>query len=256
MCGKAAVSHLSWSDVYAYASGLRPPAALPSDPESRVNISPSRLRRKSEPDSMVWETLPVIHRGEEADPPAEALWPYLPAYSEGKLPMNKQGRLISTANARLRKDGAPFAPTFMGSWSAGFRVLVVVSWFYEFDSRVKPQVPYAVFPTDAPFWLMAGLARRTILPDGSRHLTGAIITVDPNAVLESVGHNRSPALLRDAGEAVRWLHGAREEALALLRPFGNETMGVERVPMEIKIPGNQSVAMPPPLDSDRLGPDS
>jgi putative SOS response-associated peptidase YedK len=247
MCGKAAVSHLSWSDIYAYASSLSPPAALPANPESRINISPSRLRRKSEPDSMVWETLPVIYPGEHEDVPAQALWPFIPVYSEGHLPMNKQGRLISTANARLRTEGAPFAPTFMGAWSAGFRVLVIVSWFYEFDSRVKPQIPYAVFPTDAPFWMMAGLARKTVLPDGSHHLTTAIITVDPNEVLKSVGHNRSPALLRDAEEAGTWLHGEKQQALTLLRPHGNETMGVEAVPMGIKIPGNQEVEMPAPL---------
>ena len=135
----------------------------------------------------------------------------------------------------------------MGAWSAGQRVLVIVSWFYEFDSRVKPQIPYAVFPTDAPFWLMAGLARRTTLPDGSRPLTVAIITVDPNEVLKSVGHNRSPALLRDQGEARLWLHGSPDETLPLLRPHDNETMGVEAVPMGIKIPGNQNVEMPQPL---------
>jgi putative SOS response-associated peptidase YedK len=248
MCGKAAVSHLSWSDVYAYARSLTPPSALPADPESRVNVSPSRLRRKSEPESMVWETLPVICRGEGSDDPAEAIWPFIPVYSEGRLPMNKQGRIISTANARLRTEGQPFAPTFMGAWSAGFRVLVVVSWFYEFDSRVRPQVPYAVFPTDAPFWLMAGLARRTVLPDGSRHLTVAVITVDPNEVLKSVGHHRSPALLRGSEEASSWLHGDKREALALLRPHGNETMGVEAVPMNIKIPGNQHVDIPAALN--------
>jgi putative SOS response-associated peptidase YedK len=136
----------------------------------------------------------------------------------------------------------------MGAWSAGFRVLVVVSWFYEFDSRVRPQVPYAVFPTDAPFWLMAGLARRTVLPDGSRHLTVAVITVDPNEVLKSVGHHRSPALLRGSEEASSWLHGDKREALALLRPHGNETMGVEAVPMNIKIPGNQHVDIPAALN--------
>jgi putative SOS response-associated peptidase YedK len=244
MCGKASVSHLSWSNVYGYASALTAPSALPQDPETRINVSPSRLRRKSEPDSMVWETLPVIYRGEEADLPAEALWPFIPVYSEGRLPMNKQGRLISTANARLRTEGQPFAPTFMGAWRAEFRVVVVVSWFYEFDSRVKPQIPYAVFPTDAPFWMMAGLARWTTLPDHSRHLTTAIITVDPNEVLKSVGHNRSPALLRDADEAKLWLHGDKGAAFELLRPHGNETMGVEAVPMGVKIPGNQNLELP------------
>jgi putative SOS response-associated peptidase YedK len=244
MCGKTATYNLKWSEVYAYASALTPPSALPPDPENRVNISPSRLRRKSEPDSMVWESLPVIYRSEKTDEPAEAIWPFIPPYSEGRLPMNKQGRLISTANARLRSEGVPFAPTFMGAWNAGFRVLVVVSWFYEFDSRVKPQVPYAVFPTDAPFWMMAGLARRTELPDGSRRLTVAVITVDPNEVLKSVGHHRSPALLRDPCEAATWLHGNKGDALSLLRPYANETMGVETVPMGIKIPGNQELELP------------
>ena len=244
MCGKAAVSHLSWAEIYAYASSLTPPAALPADPESRINISPSRLRRKSEPDSMVWETLPVIYRSEHNDSPAEAIWPFIPVYSEGRLPTNKEGRLISTANARLRTEGAPFAPTFMGAWSAQFRVLTLVSWFYEFDSRVRPQIPYAVFPTDAPFWMMAGLARHTVLPDRSSHLSVAVITVGPNEILKSVGHHRSPALLRDPDEAALWLHGSKPDALELLRPHGNETMGVEAVPMGVKIPGNQEVKIP------------
>lgn len=162
----------------------------------------------------------------------------------GRLPTNKQGRLISTANARLRTEGPPFAPTFMPAWKSGFRVVVVVSWFYEFDSRVKPQIPYAVFPTDAPMWMMAGLARRTTLPDGSKHLTVTIITVDPNEVLKSVGHHRSPALLRNDEEARMWLRGEPDVALPLLRPFENETMGVEAVPMGIKIPGNENVELP------------
>jgi putative SOS response-associated peptidase YedK len=249
MCGKAAVSELSWKDVFNYASALTPPAAMPADPESRVNISPSRLRRKSEPDSMVWETLPVIASAGGVDQPGNALWPFIPVYSEGRLPMNKSGRLISTANARLRTEGDPFAPTFMGAWRNNFRVVVVTSWFYEFDSRVKPQIPYAVFPTDAPCWLMAGLARRTRLPDGQQDLTAAIITVDPNEVLKSVGHNRSPALFRSGDEAERWLHGDQTEALSLLRPHDNETMGVEVVPMGIKIPGNQNIELPDVLGS-------
>jgi len=247
MCGKTATYNLKWSQVYGYASALTPPSALPADPADRINISPSRLRRKSEPDSMVWETLPVIHATNGVDAPAEAVWPFIPAYSEGRLPTNRNGQLISTANARLRTEGKPFAPTFMPAWTSGLRVLVVVSWFYEFDSRTRPQVPYAVFPTDAPFWLMAGLARHTVLPDGSRHLTTAIITVAPNEVLKSVGHHRSPALLRDPDEVSTWLRGNVSEARSLLRPYPNDTMGVEAVPMEIKIPGNQQLQLPQAL---------
>jgi putative SOS response-associated peptidase YedK len=249
MCGKASSQHLTWRDVYAYATTLRAPPDLPADPESRINISPSRLRRKSEPDSMVWETLPVIVPDSRCDRPDEAIWPFIPPYSEGRLPHNREGRLISTANARLRTTGQPFAPTFMGAWRARSRVLVAVSWFYEFDSRLRPQVPYAVFPLHAPCWLMAGLARTTEMPDGTRRLTVAVITVAPNDVLVSVGHHRSPALLRGPEEAATWLRGDTDEALALLRPHPNESMGVEAMPMGIKIPGNESVELPEPLDS-------
>ncbi len=247
MCGKASVSHLSWAEVYAFATTFTAPQALPGDPASRINVSPSRLRRKSEPDSMVWESLPVVHANGDVDAPAEAIWPFIPPWSPGRLPTTREGRTLSTANARLRTTGAPFAPTFMAAWRKGQRVVVLVSWFYEFDRREKPQVPYAVFPLDAPFWMMAGLASPTTLPDGTRRLTTAIITVDPNDVLTSVGHHRSPALLRNPEEARSWLRGDMDSAHALLRPYPNETMGVEAVPMGIKIPGNQDVELPAAL---------
>lgn len=244
MCGKASVSHLSWKDVYAWATSLNPPSALPADPGTRINISPSRMPRKSEPDNIIWETLPVIYRGGETDQPTEAIWPYIPFWARGRLPTIKSGKLLSTANARLRREEKPFAPTFMNAWDRDMRVLVLVSWFYEFDSRVKPQIPYAVFPLHQPFWVMAGLASTTRLKDGSERLSVAIITVDPNDVLKSVGHHRSPALLQGPDDAADWLHADRDKALELLRPHPNESMGVEAVPMGIKIPGNQNIELP------------
>ena len=244
MCGKAAVSHLSWKDIYAWASSLTPPAALPADPVDRNNISPSRLRRVSEPESMVWETLPAIYADDGKDQPIEATWPFLPFWSKGQLPRNKAGKLISTANARLRHDGQPFAPSYMGAWSKDIRVLVPVSWFYEFDSRVRPQIPYAVFPLNTPFWMMCGLGSWFRAQDGTRKLSVSIITVEPNEVLKSVGHHRSPALLQGQAEAHQWLRAPKQKALELLRPFPEESMGVEQVPMGIKIPGNENISLP------------
>jgi len=247
MCGKAAVSHLAWKDVYAWATSLIPPKVLPADPENRVNISPSRLRRISEPDSMVWETLPAIYSEDGVDCPTEATWPFLPNWARGQLPRNKEVKLISTANARLRHQQQPFAPSYMGAWSKDFRVLIPVSWFYEFDSRVRPQIPYAVFPLHAPFWTLCGLASRFTAPNGTKKISISIITVEPNDVLKSVGHHRSPAILRSPDEAEQWLKAPKQEALGLLRPFSNESMGVEQIPMGIKIPGNEDISLPPSL---------
>ena len=244
MCGKASVSGLKWKDVYAWAGGLNPPAALPPDPERRINISPSRLLRQSDPGSMVWETLPVIYADGATDRPTQAVWPFLPGWSGGQLPRNRAGQPLSTANARLRRGGQPFAPSYMGAWNQDSRVLVAVSWFYEFDGRVHPKVPYAVFPLHAPFWLLCGLAAAFSAADGTRRLSVAIITVEPNAVLKSVGHQRSPAILAQPQDAGRWLRAPKNEALKLLRAFPNESMGVEEVPMGIKIPGNENITLP------------
>ena len=248
MCGKAAVSHLKWKNIYAWATSLTPAATLPANPASRINISPSRLRRKSEPDSITWETLPAIYVDGSIDRAVDAVWPFLPNWSRGQLPRNKEGKLISTANARLRHDGPAFAPSYMGAWSKDFRVLIPVSWFYEYDSRVRPQIPYAVFPLHATFWMLCGLGSWFTTEDGSNKLSISIITVEPNAVLQSVGHHRSPAILRNPFEAARWLRAPKQEALQLLRPFPEESMGVEKVPMGIKIPGNENIALPGCLD--------
>jgi len=248
MCGKAAVSHLKWKNIYAWATSLTPAATLPANPASRINISPSRLRRKSEPDSITWETLPAIYVDGSIDRAVDAVWPFLPNWSRGQLPRNKEGKLISTANARLRHDGPAFAPSYMGAWSKDFRVLIPVSWFYEYDSRVRPQIPYAVFPLHATFWMLCGLGSWFTTEDGSNKLSISIITVEPNAVLQSVGHHRSPAILRNPSEAARWLRAPKQEALQLLRPFPEESMGVEKVPMGIKIPGNENIALPGCLD--------
>jgi putative SOS response-associated peptidase YedK len=247
MCGKAAVAHLSWQEIYRWAGSLTPPDHLPEAPADRINISPSRLKRKSEPDSMVWETLPVTYHDGTLDVATEARWPYLPYWSRGRLPTLKNGKLLSTANARLRREGEPFAPTFMSAWNKGHRVVVWTSWFYEFDRRVHPQVPWAVFPLDRPFWAMAGLASFSRDENGVPQPSIAIITVEPNEVLTSVGHHRSPALLATEQSVAHWLHGSKDSALAELKPHANETMGVEAMPMGIKIPGNEKVELPPAL---------
>jgi putative SOS response-associated peptidase YedK len=135
----------------------------------------------------------------------------------------------------------------MQAWNRDRRVVVFVSWFYEFDRRVQPQVPWAVFPLDRPFWAMAGLASFSRGEDGIPRPSVAIITVEPNAVLTSVGHHRSPALLDDPDAVQTWLRGERMQALELLRPFANDVMGVEAMPMGIKIPGNENVELPAAL---------
>ena len=247
MCGKAAVSNLSWQNIYRWASTLEAPATLPADPEQRLNVSPSRLRRKGEPESMHWESLPVTYFDGLKHQSCEAIWPYLPSWSAGRLPYLKNGSLLSTANARLRERGEPFAPLYMPAWRRDQRVVVWVSWFYEFDQRVHPKIPWAVLPCRQAFWPMAALANRVTDQTGHQRMSAAVITVPPNKTLLDIGHHRSPALLHSPGAVKTWLDGDRDSALGLLRPSPDELMEVTEMPMDIKIPGNEALALPETL---------
>ena len=59
-----------------------------------------------------------------------------------------------------------------------------------------------------------------------------------------MGHHRSPAILQNPDEAAEWLREPKVGALKLLRPYPDESMGVEAVPMGIKIPGNENLTLP------------
>jgi putative SOS response-associated peptidase YedK len=96
--------------------------------------------------------------------------------------------------------------------------------------------------------MLCGLASWFTAEDGLKKLSISIITVEPNAVLRSVGHHRSPAIVRNPLEAAAWLRAPKQEALQLLRPFPEESMGVEKVPMGVKIPGNENISLPGCLD--------
>ncbi len=244
MCGKAAVSHLPWHSIYRWADRLDAPSALPPDPATRLNISPSRLQRKGDPDSITWETLPVTYFDGHRHLACEALWPFLPNWSAGRLPYLKNGQLLATANARLREQGKPFAPLYMPAWRRAQRVVVWVSWFYEFDQRVHPKIPWAVVPRRQSFWPMAALGNRVTNEMGQTQMSVAIITVAPNQTLLDIGHHRSPALLHDSKAVKTWLDGDSKSARALLKPSPENVMEVTEVSMAVKIPGNENLQLP------------
>ena len=250
MCGKTATYNLKWSEVYAYASALTPPAAPARRTPKIASTSPLPLASQVGAGFHgVGDAARDLPRRTGWTRRREAIWPFYPGVFRGPSAHQQAGPADIDCQRPPAHRGRTVCSHLHGRVvDADFRVLVVVSWFYEFDSRVKPQVPYAVFPTDAPFWLMAGLARRTAAagrfaaPDGSNHHgrpeRGA-----------AVGRPQSqPGATAQPGRSLRCgCMATRSEALALLRPHRNETMGVEAVPMGIKIPGNQAIELPDAL---------
>ncbi len=226
MCGRGGLDY-DWKTLWRW---LDLDGAPPDGGVRRLNVAPSRRRR----DRVDWATLPVVRRsdgGRRVDP---LVWPLVPFWLRGELPK------YATANCRSEPD-QPFSatvarkPAYREAWKRGQRCLVPMSWFYEWDKRVKPSQPWRVLPADAPLFVMAGLWDRTQPAEGEPFDSFTIITTEPNTQLAGVGHDRSPVLL-DPDDFETWLRGDREHAQRLIGPPPEDGLRVEPVTRKVNNP--------------------
>lgn len=121
------------------------------------------------------------------------------------------------------------------------RCLILADGFYEWlqipDSKSKTPF-YIRLQSGAPF-AMAGLWESWNAPDGSHLLTCAILTTQPNALMQSI-HNRMPVIL-PASAYQTWLQpgdAPLAELQALLKPFPAEQMEAWPVSRLVNSPAN------------------
>jgi putative SOS response-associated peptidase YedK len=112
------------------------------------------------------------------------------------------------------------------------RCLVPVTSFCEPNSDVKPATWnwFALTGVDPrPLFAFAGVWRRhvgRIKKDGPPVELDvfSFMTTTPNALVETVNHERMPVLLDTPGAQDRWMDGTDEEAFGLCRPHPPEMM--------------------------------
>lgn len=122
------------------------------------------------------------------------------------------------------------------------RCLVPVSSFCEPNADVKPATWnwFALAGEDPrPLFAFAGLWRRHVGPikkDGpSVELdVFSFMTTTPNALVETVNHERMPVLLASPEMKDQWMDGSDEEAFALCRPYPPEKMRLVQTGYEKK----------------------
>lgn len=106
------------------------------------------------------------------------------------------------------------------------RCLIPADWFYEWkmlDATTKQ--PYAIALKDGALFALAGLWERWTDEVSNKILeTYAIVTTDPNALVESID-NRMPVILKPR-DYERWLAPGdpRQPPVDLLRPYDAEEM--------------------------------
>ncbi len=141
------------------------------------------------------------------------LWGFIPPWARA----DARGRYRMFANARA--ETAAQKPTFRAAWRH-HRCLVLADGFYEWHGPKGQRQPwYFRLRSGRPFAL-AGLWSRHLSPDGSEHLTCAVLTTAANERVRPV-HARMPVILPPEAYAA-WLREDEVPAAtlqALLRPY-------------------------------------
>jgi len=229
MCGRGGLDY-DWKTLWDW---FDLPGAPPHGQVRRLNVAPTRRRRGE----VEWTRLPVVRDHGPDRRVDELAWPLVPHWLRGEPPR------FSTANCRSEPD-QPLSrtvarkPAFRNAWKQARRCVIPMSWFYEWDKRVRPSQPWRVLPASEPFLAMAGLWDRSIPPDGPALESFTIVTTGPNARLAGIGHDRSPVLLgRD--QISTWLDAPPEQAEALVRPPAEDLLRVHRVTRRVNNPEYQ-----------------
>jgi putative SOS response-associated peptidase YedK len=126
-------------------------------------------------------------------------------------------------------------PSFRNAFRKG-RCLIVADGFYEWRKEGKTKKPfYFHLKSGRPFGF-AGLYERWESPDHQPVMTCAIITTEPNALIEPI-HDRMPVIMPKEREGF-WLDTENQNRIALLsllRPYPSGEMDMSGVP--IPLPG-------------------
>jgi putative SOS response-associated peptidase YedK len=122
-------------------------------------------------------------------------------------------------------------------WKSSFqerRCLVPASSFCEPNGDVKPATWHWFTISGSeprPLFAFPGIWKRYVGPvkkngDPVSIETYSFLTTTPNSLVSTINHERMPVLLTRQHEFETWLHGSRDEALALARQYPPEQMQI------------------------------
>lgn len=151
---------------------------------------------------------------EEPDKIRPIYWGLEPYWSKpGKRP-----QLLINARAESFSDKPGFQK-YLNSQ----RCLIPASGFYEWKQSGNQKQPYFISLPNEPIFCFAGIWEETILANGLKKQSVAIITTLPNQLMKGI-HNRMPVILKKENYE-HWLSNGNTSDLAqLLLPFPAEKM--------------------------------
>jgi putative SOS response-associated peptidase YedK len=173
-------------------------------------------------------------------------WKFLPTFC-----VNPKKFKLSTTNANADKL------LESGMWKDSFlrrRCLIPVDNFIEWDRKSsKTKLPWMFAMKDDEPFALGGLWRHWRSPDGDAGMdTFAVVTVEPNELLEQTTHHDRMPLIVKRADWQRWLEPSQEERppIDLLRPFDSEQMKAWRVNTRINSVKNNDAMLSGPVKGD------
>ena len=178
------------------------PVQLEFDFEPRYNIAPS-------------QQVPVVINRKGGNRLLMFRWGLIPYWHKGESP----GKPLINARAETLEEKPSFRTTFPQR-----RCLILADGFYEWKRAGRVKRPYRITLQDGKPFAFAGLWDTWLSPAGQTINSCAIITTQPNKLMETI-HSRMPVILSGSGESI-WLDSGRsiQEVKALLQPFPAEKM--------------------------------
>ncbi len=208
MCGRLSLAVPP--EALAERFGARPPPAL----APRYNVAPG-------------QPLAAI-KGSARDRVDPLEWGLVPSWAEEP----------GSGHINARAETIAEKPSFRDAYEHR-RCLVLADGYYDWaDERGRGTRPYRFVRPDREPFAMAGIWERREDP-GETHETVAVVTTEPNGVVEPI-HHRMPVIL-DPAEEERWLDG--EGTDALLDPYPEEHLEAYPVPDAVNDPANDSPAV-------------
>ena len=160
----------------------------------------------------------------------------------GLIPSWAKDRSIGYKTINARAETVADKPAFRSAFRRR-RCLVLADGFFEWQKRDKGKQPYRIVLADRGAFAMAGLWESWRDPEaGERVESFTIIVTDANERLAAI-HDRMPVILPPEAHAP-WLEAetAREDLLALMRPYPGEAMEAYPVSTLVNKPANDEPA--------------
>ncbi|MCH8109783.1 MAG: SOS response-associated peptidase [Chloroflexi bacterium] len=158
----------------------------------------------------------------------------------GLIPSWAKDASIGSRMINARAETLAEKPSFRSAFRRR-RCLVLADSFYEWKKVGTGKTPTRIVLKSREPFAFAGLWESWNAPDGERVLSCAIVTTDPNSLMEPI-HNRMPVILSRDAESV-WLDQSIEDAAmlgSLLTPYDAEEMEAYEVSTLVNSPANNS----------------